>query len=83
MEEHKNKGRLAGEGPSESQVLLRSLRKTAREGYTLSSKGRTRELRAGKTLFFFKPGAKTYVSLSPKEPRQWRTCICRYRGCSD
>lgn len=58
MEEHKTKADMPGRVHLRSQVLLRSRGKKAREGYTLSSKGRTKELMAGKTIFFFKPGAK-------------------------
>lgn len=45
-------------GPKSSWALQG---KKAREGYTLSSEGRSRELMAGKTRFFLQPGAKTYL----------------------
>lgn len=59
MEEHKNKGRHAGEGPSEGPSSFEISRgESQAEDYTLSSKGRTWELTA-ETRFFFTPGAKT------------------------
>lgn len=59
MEEHKNKADMKGRGPSEIPSSFEISREESQVGYTLSSKGRTKELMAGKTRFSFKPGAKT------------------------
>lgn len=69
-------GRCEGEGlvhlrpgpPSSLEIP----REESQAGYTLSNKGRTKELMAWKTRFFFKPGAKTYVSLHCEEHRERR-----------
>lgn len=56
-EEQKNEAGMKGRDPPEIPSSSDISREESQVGYTLSSKGRTNELMAGKTRFFFKPGA--------------------------
>lgn len=70
MKEHKNKGRRAGEGPSEVPSSLEISREESQGGLHSLKQGKNQGTDGRKTRFFFQAGAKTWVSLHPAEPRQ-------------
>lgn len=82
-EEHMNKDRYDGEGSIAISRSFEISKEESQAGYPLSNKGRAKELVAGKTRFFFKPGAKFQVPVRPEEPRQWEIQEEYFRSCSD